>query len=189
MSGDSRVERLSRRTAADGTGTATRPIVSLLAQAEKATDLLPQLHQHALDTTGGSCAVLFRHNPRNGALQATSAFALEALRTDPWQPEPDEAALVASAFERGEPIFVSDVVSQMPDLADRLNTRAALLLPLVGRSERVGLVAVGFAAPPATPPLGDAAEVADAYVAALELVRLRQSDDLQRDVRVLLDEF
>ena len=170
--------------------TAPRPLVSTLARATKLTDLLPLLHQHAIDGTGGSCAILFRHNPRNGALQATSAFGLESLRADPWQPQPHEAALVATSFERREPTFVNDAGHQMPDLAERLGSRAALLLvPLVGRSERIGLLAIGYAQAPSPAQVGDAAEVADAFVAALELMHLRQSEDLQRDVRALLDEF
>jgi len=189
MSRDSRTERLTRsRPGSDGAQIASRPLVSLLAHAPTATDLLPHLHQHAIDATGGVSAVLFQHNPRNGALQATSAFALESLRTDPWQPAPEESAVVARAFERREPMFVPDLVERMPDLADRLATPAALLLPLVSRAERIGLVAIGFPQTPASPPSGDLMEVADAYLAALELVRLRQSDQLHRDVRTLLDE-
>ena len=168
--------------------TAQRPLISWLARAATPAELLPHLHQHAIDATGGQSAILFRHNPRNGELQATSAFGLEALRTDPWRPAPDEASLVACAFERREPMLVPDLVRAMPDLADRLGARAAMLLPLVQRSERVGLLAIGFPAPPAS--AGDeAAHVADAFVMALELNRLRERDDLQGDLRALLQQF
>src|SRR5437879_2437523 len=51
------------------TGTAQPPLVSLLAHVTKAGELLSHLHQFALDSTGGSCSLLFQHNPRNGALQ------------------------------------------------------------------------------------------------------------------------
>jgi PAS domain S-box-containing protein len=171
-------------------GTAQRPIVSLLAQISQPSELLPHLHQHALDVTGGTCSLLFQHNPRNGVLQATSAFALDVLRTDPWMPGPQEASVVASAFERRMPIFVSDVDRQMPDLHSRLNARTALLLPLVGHNERLGLVAIGLdAAPPSNAVTNEIVEVADAFITAIELFRLRQSDELQRDVRALLEEF
>jgi PAS domain S-box-containing protein len=171
-------------------GTAPRPIVSLLAQISQPSELLPHLHQHALDVTGGTCSLLFQHNPRNGVLQATSAFALDVLRTDPWMPGPPEASVVASAFERRMPIFVSDVDRQMPDLHSRLNARTALLLPLVGHSEKLGLVAIGLdAAPPSTAVTNEIVEVADAFITAIELFRLRQSDELQRHVRALLEEF
>src|SRR5262245_27274615 len=172
------------------TGTAQRPIVSLLVHITKPSDLLPHLHQHALDVTAGSCSLLFQHNPRNGVLQATSAFALEELRTDPWMPGPEESALVTSAFERHMPIFVSDADRQMPDLSARLNAQTALLLPLVSGGERVGLVAIGFDDPPgSTSVTSEIVEVADAFITAIELFRLRQSDELLRDVRALLEEF
>jgi len=171
-------------------GTALRPIASLLANGRKATELLPHLHQHALDATGGVCSLLFQQNPRNGILQATSGFALDELRTDPWVPGADEASLVASAFERTAPTLVADANRQMPDLSARLNTPAALLLPLVRDEERVGLLAVGFVSPPPPTQLpGDAGEAADAFVIALELIQLREREELLRDVRALLDEF
>src|SRR3989449_7060947 len=88
------------------------------------------------------------------------------------------------------PIFVSDADRQMPDLSGRLNARTALLLPLVSRAERIGLVASGFEdAPSSTAVTSEIVEVADAFIAAIELFRLRQSDELQRDVRALLEEF
>jgi PAS domain S-box-containing protein len=193
MPRETRTRRLTRpapgSTSGDA-GTAPRPIAALLAHGRKATDLLPHLHQHALDATGGVCSLLFQQNPRNGILQATSGFGLDELRTDPWTPGADEAALVATAFERTTATLVADANRQMPDLSARLNTPAALLLPLVRDEERVGLLAVGFVSPPPTSQLpGDAGEAADAFVAALELIQLRGREELLRDVRALLDEF
>src|ERR1700751_6083502 len=108
--------------------TAQRPLASLLAHSVKSNDLLPHLHQFALDATGGVCALLFQHNPRNGGLQATSGFRLDALRTDPWLPGDEESAVVAEAFSRAAPTLVQEAGRQTPDLAARLGTRAALLL-------------------------------------------------------------
>ena len=193
MPRDTRTRRLTRPepgSASGGAGTAPRPLTSLFAHGRKATDLLPHLHQHALDATGGICSLLFQHNPRNGLLQATSGFGLDVLRADPWVPASDEEVLVNSAFERITPTLVADANRQMPDLSARLNAPAALLLPLVRDSERVGLLAVGFVAPPSTSQFpGDAAEVADAFTTALELIQLRERAELQRDVQALLDEF
>jgi PAS domain S-box-containing protein len=170
--------------------TASRPLASLLAHSTTPNELLPHLHQHALDLTGGSRSLLFQQNPRTGGLQATSGFGLEALKTDPWLPGPDETAVVADAFARRMPTLVADTTLQTPDLAARLEARAALLLPLVRRGERVGLLAVGFDQPPSAADVGaNAIEAADAFVTALELFHLRQADDLQRDIRTLLDEF
>src|SRR5262245_45071440 len=166
-----------------------RPAVSLLAHEVRQSDLLPRLHQHALDRTGGQCSLLFQYNPRNGALHATSGFGLETLRSDAWQPPSGEAALVASAFERREPLLVRDADRRMPDLAARLGRTSALLLPLARGDDRIGLLAVGFAAPPTGEWTDDVAEVGDAFLTALELFHLRQSEELQRDVRALLADF
>jgi PAS domain S-box-containing protein len=169
---------------------AQQPLVSLLAHMTRPSDLLPHLHQHAIDVTGGSSTLLFQYNPRNGMLQATSAFHLDELRTDPWQPAAPEATLVDNAFQRRLPIFVTDAERLMPDLASRLNTHSALILPLATATDRIGVLAVGFAAPPSSPDSGpDIVEVADAFVAALVMFRFRVSEQLQRDVRLLLDEF
>ncbi|HXI30059.1 MAG TPA: ATP-binding protein [Vicinamibacterales bacterium] len=170
--------------------TAQRPPASLLAHSLKANDLLPLLHQHALDATGGVSSLLFQHNPRTGGLQTMSAFGIDALRTDPWMPGPEEAALVDDSFSRRAPTLVADAPHQVPELADRLSTRAALLLPLVRGSDRVGLLTIGFHSPPSPGSVEDAGmEAADAFITALELLHLRQAEQLQRDVRELLDEF
>jgi PAS domain S-box-containing protein len=170
--------------------TAQRPLASLLAHSLTANDLFPLLHQHALDVTGGACSLLLQHNPRTGSLQATSAFGLDTLRTDPWLPAPDESSVVSDAFARRAPALVADAAAHIPDLADRLGTRSALLLPLVRGSDRVGLLTIGFHTPPSSGSVEDTGlEVADAFITALELLHLRQADQLQRDVRELLDEF
>jgi len=170
--------------------TAQRPLASLLAHSLTANDLFPLLHQHALDVTDGSCSLLLQHNPRSGTLQATSALGLDALRTDPWLPGQEESSVVGDAFTRRAPALVADAAAHIPDLADRLGTRSALLLPLVRGSDRIGLLTIGFHTPPLAGSVEDAGlEVADAFIPALELLHLRQADQLQRDVRELLDEF
>ncbi len=171
-------------------GTTARPLASLLAHSTTPNELLPHLHQHTLDLTGGSCSLLFQQNPRTGGLQATSGFGLEELRADPWLPGPAETAVVTDAFERRMPTLVADTARQTPDLAARLEARSALLLPLVRGGERIGLVAVGFDHPPSSGAIdSNAVEAADAFVTALELFHLRQGEELQRDIRVMLEEF
>src|SRR5438034_77533 len=64
-----------------------------------------------------------------------------------------------------------------------------LLLPLGRDDERIGMLTIGFGGGvPASLP-SDVPEVADTFLVALEFSRLRQRDDLQRDLRQLLDEF
>ncbi|HWW85619.1 MAG TPA: ATP-binding protein [Vicinamibacterales bacterium] len=160
-----------------------------MAHSTKPSELLPHLHQHALEVTGGYCSLLFEHNSRDGVLQATSGFGLDSLRTDGWLPGEDEALLVEEAFVRQTPVLVTDADHQVPDLAGRLNAPAALLLPLVRGIERIGLLAVGYGVAPGACDTADASEVADAFLTALELFHLRKTEELQHDVRVLLDEF
>lgn len=165
------------------------PLVSLLARFSNRNDLLPQLHQRAVECTNGHCSLLFEHNSRNGGLQATSGFGLDELRVDTWRPGASEASIVTEAFGQQRPVFVADADTRMPDLAARLGSPAALLLPLVQGSRRLGLLAIGF--PDRTPPSSDwtaACEAADAVVTALELFRLRRNEDLQHELRQLVDE-
>jgi signal transduction histidine kinase len=192
MTRDTKTRRPTRPASSPGDDTtlAQPPLASLLAHTARPTDLLPHLHQHALDVTGGVCSLLFQMNPRNGLLQATSGFALDVLRTDPLTPGPDEAECIAGVFERRMPALIGDAPRQTPDLAARLNARAALLVPLLRGADRVGLLAVGFDTPPSVSQVdGDAAEAGDAFMVALELVNLRQGAELERDVRELLEEF
>src|SRR5688572_19506401 len=128
MPRDSRTRRLTR-PATGGTArssgsvaqtVAVPPLLTLLARTSRLIDLLPQLHQHALDVTGGNCSLLFEFNPGSGVLQATSGFGLDELKTDPWVPVEEEGALVTEAFTRRAPTLVLDARRQMPDLSARL---------------------------------------------------------------------
>ena len=189
-----RTPRLTRPAPANGaagsSGTASRPFVSRLARTPRLVDLLPHLHQHAIDAAGGRCSLLFEHNPRHSVLPATSGSGLDVLRTDPWVPASAEAGVVADVFRRNVPVLVAELEHRMPDLAGRLGAPAAWLLPLENQGQRVGLVAVGLARAPAAVRASDeVAGVADAFLTALEMCRLRRNDGLHRDLRGLLDEF
>jgi len=166
------------------------PLVSLLGQGARLTDVLPRLHQYALQVTGGSCSLLFEQNPRNAVLQATSGYGVDELRTDPWAPSDAEGALVSETFIRRAPTFVSDVAQQMPELSERLKTPAALLVPLVRDAERSGLLVIGFnEVPDADVVSRGVAEVPDIFLTSLELFRLRQNEELERELRQLFDDF
>jgi PAS domain S-box-containing protein len=164
--------------------------MSLLAAGSRATDLLPHLHRHALESTGGQCSLLFEYNPRSGALHATSGYGLDELRADPWTPGPDEAALVTQTFTRLEAVLVTDLARQMPDLGVRLGRSSALLLPLAQGDDRLGLLTIGFSGAPDMAAISaESRATSDAFITALDLLRLRRRDDLQRDLRALIDEF
>jgi PAS domain S-box-containing protein len=166
----------------------SRPLISLLARSPGPNELLSGLHEHALEVTGGVCSILFQHNPRNGLLHATSGCGLDSLRVEAWTPDGDERGLIDSTFDGRSAILVADADRLAPDLSARLEAQAALLVPLVGESERIGLLAVGFRTPPPRT-IADVEHVGDAFLAALELIRLRQRDQVQRDVISLLDAF
>ena len=137
MSPNSRTRRLTQPSApvpARTPAVSAAPLVSLLGQGAGPTDVLPRLHQYALEVTGGSCSLLFEHNPRTAVLQATSGYGVDQLVTDPWAPSDAESAVVSEAVIRRAPTFVSDLAHQMPDLSERLKTPAAVLVPLVRSS-------------------------------------------------------
>ena len=196
MSADSRSRRSpgptggvpQARTA--NTGTVPRSIVSLLAQATRIIDVLPHLHQHAVDSTGGACSLLLEHNPRSGVFHATSGFGLESLSSEPLIAGAGERALIDQAFDARAPVLVSDADHLAPELAARLGTRTALLVPLRRGDDRIGLLVIGFVEPPRDGSFdAGAVEASDAFLIGLELFRLSEGDQLQRDIRELLNEF
>src|SRR5262245_32087589 len=80
------------------------PLTSLLARNTRLVDLLPHLHQQAVEISGGSRSLLFEQNPRNGLMLATSGFGVDGLPSDPWTPGPGEAAVIDGTFARHEPL-------------------------------------------------------------------------------------
>ena len=94
------------------------------------------------------------------------------------------------ALSHSAPTLVSEADRQVPELSARLRTASILLVPLRKGSEPLGMLAVGLERPPLADGIGgDVSEVVDAFVTALELFRLRQSETLHRDIRGLLEEF
>jgi signal transduction histidine kinase len=163
-------------------------LATLLATAARSADVLPHLHEYAVAVVGGRSSLLFEVNPRNGAMQATSGFGLDTLRTDPWQPGDVERGLVEDTFGQRAATLVTDTERLTPDLCLRLGTPAALLIPLATETERAGLLAVGLETAP-TGPLAATAPLADLFLVSLEWFRFRRRQDLQRDLRDLLDGF
>jgi PAS domain S-box-containing protein len=183
--------RATRRPAPPASGVAPAgdlPLLRLVAQATSLAELLPHLHRRALRAARGTRSLLFERNRRNGALQATSGYALEEMPTDPWIPSQPDTDLVAGAFSRSAPTLVAHARRQLPELARRLDADGVLLVPLQQNGDEIGLLAIGVDSS------GSAAsdelpEVADAFVTALELFGLRHNQVLQHDLRSVLDEF
>jgi signal transduction histidine kinase len=164
-------------------------LARVLARHARMADLLPHLHEYAVDTAKGRCSVLLQTNPRTSLLHATSAFGLDYLPTSPWLTG-DEARLAETTIASDGPIVASDLPTRHPALAENLGTRHAVLLPLAGLEEPVGIVVIGLDTEPSAHRLAEAlTPVADAFVLALERNRLQRDADLQRDVRVLLQDF
>src|ERR1700730_171935 len=94
-----------------------QPLATLLSHATSLTEVLPYLHRYAISAAGGRCSLLFEHNARSDAMQATSGYGLDALPTGPWVPSPPEAALISKALSRSTATMASDAARQMPDLS------------------------------------------------------------------------
>jgi signal transduction histidine kinase len=167
----------------------SEPLISLLTRAAKLTDVLPHLHQRALDTTGAVCSLLFEVNFPHGGFQATSAVGVNQLPIDAWCPMVRDRHLVTACFAGRKPLVIADADRQMPELSRRVGRRSLVLLPLAHGRHRMGLLALGFADLAAPTVRGDVMEIADAFVTTLDLFRLRQKEQIQGDVRRLLDEF
>ena len=190
MSGSPRTRRLTGPVAhvvpprAEASEEPALPLVSLLAHASRLTDVLPRLHQYALELTGGACALLFEIHPRNAVLQATSGYGLDELRTDPWVPSNEESVLVSDAFGRRTTTFVADLDRQMPDLASRWACRLRSSSRSRATRSAWGCLATSFGRV-------DGGVVGPEWrkfgrpLATLSFFRLRQTRNWQRDIRGL----
>jgi len=168
----------------------TADLVRVLAGTDRMADLLPQLHERAVVSAGGTCSVLLQLDPRTNTLRATSGFGLTWLSVEPWLTSRQEAEACERAFARREVVAVPDLRTSMPDLAAHLGCRAALLVPLARLHERLGMLIVGRADAGQPSDGGSAvAVVGDAFVLALERARMERDADLQRELRDLLHAF
>jgi signal transduction histidine kinase len=134
--------------------------------------------------------VLLQTNPRTGLLHPTSAFGLEYLPTSPWLTGEAEARLAHLLAKSEGPVPAADLKTRYTVLAEGLGTRHAVLIPLIGLEAPLGIVIIGTDSDPGGQDLETLlAPVADAFVLALEWLRLQRDADLQRDVRILLQDF
>lgn len=165
-------------------------LVSLLARATTLAALLPALHHRLLDASGGSSSLLFESNPRSGLLESTSGYGVDHLFDGAWQAAPSEQAVIDLAFAQGRPTLVTDAERALPELARTLAAAAVVLIPLQRDHQRLGLLAVGHPgrSAPRTALSPGVADIADAFICGLELFRLRGREELQHDLRDLMDD-
>ena len=132
--------------------------------------------------SGARTSVLLRTKPGTGRLHALSAAGLDSLGPEPWFIKPTEKDAVERAWTEQTPTIVAD----SPGIAARLQSKGALLIPLLSHSERLGILALGIDdVAGATARTEDLAAVGDLFAIVLERARLTRDRTLARDVREL----
>ena len=201
MATDKTTRRGATRTAGSFSAvTRTRPVTAhpsarkpseltcILTATHDLSELLPQLHQQALEATGAVASILFEFDQRAGALRPTSAWAPD-FSADAWRPQPAERQAVQQAFHQTEPTLAYQIGARMPSLTRQLGTAAGLFVPIARPTERLGLLVLGLRHRAGPGLERDVGPVADAFALALERAGLQRSAELQRDVRELLLSF
>jgi PAS domain S-box-containing protein len=157
-------------------------LASAVARSDRMADLLPLFHQHALQATGGRSSVVLRLNPRTGQLQGDSAAGLEFLGPEPWLADAQGQAAAERCWAGGTPITLRHVA----DLPERLLAPSAVLMPLVARDRRFGLLVIGVEDDHAVEVHGgELTVIADLLSISLERARSRREADLHQDLREL----
>jgi PAS domain S-box-containing protein len=168
-------------------GTPQASLLQALTRTDRLGDLLPLLHQQAIEAVGGRSSIVFQFDPSGAWLQATSAHSVDRLPTEPWLAT---SGLVPQALYRGDgPVYVADVARSIQGVAEYLGTPAALLVPLSILDDRLGVLAVGCSAPPPEEQLPKVSDAGHALALALDRNRATRDADLQRELRALLDDF
>ena len=172
-------------------GAPARSLLSLLAEGAGRNAALPLLHQQALPSRAAAVRCCSSTTRATGHLHATSGSGIDALPTGPWHPDGSRGhARRPLVRSRRAHIRFAIVAHQMPDLPQRLDARRVLLVPLVRARRAWGLLAVGFTDRRVPAP----SLVAQRRHRPLSCRRSnsfasRQREELQRDIRELLDDF
>jgi PAS domain S-box-containing protein len=165
-------------------------LTRLLVRSDRLADLLPQLHQKAVEVAGGQRSVLLQRHPNDRRLRATSAFGLDQLPGDDWAATAPEEARLDQIFRGDRPVLVTDLRQTLPSIAGGLQASSALIVPLHSPQHRVGLLLI---ARDSSPVPDDGLEVVgavgDLLVMALERAQMVREADLQRDLGNLFQLF
>jgi signal transduction histidine kinase len=133
---------------------------------------------------GGRTAILFQFDRNGDWLQATSAYGVDVLPTEPWRGD----AFPAPIFQDSVPLYIPDVQRSVAGLPEYLGSANAVLVPLAHRQDPIGVLVVGCDEP-SRDQLREVTSVGHAFVLALERTRSSGDADLQRELRTLLQEF
>ena len=156
-----------------------------LTATDRLSELLPVLHQHAVTAIGGRSCILFQFARTGGTLQATSAYGVEHLPSQPWP-----ARMVpVTLFKNEKPQFVADVSRILRGAAEYLGTLPAVLVPLAHMRNPIGVLVIGCDKPPSPGQMVQAASVGHALTLALDRARTTSQGDLQAELRELLQAF
>jgi len=164
----------------------TPDLLEALTRSDQLAELLPALHQQAVAAVGGRASLLFQFDPDGQALQATSAYGTDRLPSESWTPAESP---VGEVFRDQRPVFVADVRSTAPMLAEALEAPGAVLVPLSYLIERIGILVIGSETAPSPAALETVSSVGHALALALDRARKARDADLHRDLRGLLQEF
>ena len=164
----------------------TPDLLEALTRSDRLAELLPALHQQAVAAVGGRASLLFQFDPDGQALQATSAYGTDRLPSESWTPAESP---VGEVFRDQRPVFVADVRSTAPMLAEALEAPGAVFVPLSCLIERIGILVIGSETAPSPAALETVSSVGHALALALDRARKARDADLHRDLRGLLQEF
>ena len=157
-----------------------------LTATDRLSDLLPVLHHHAVAASNGRSSILFQFKRDDGdVLQATSAFGVERLPTDPWLVRTVPPGLSGHK----QPQFIEDISTLVRNGSDFLGTRSAVFVPLTHLNESMGVLLVGCETMPSAEQLAHTATVGHAFVLALVRARAASEFDLQSQLKELLQAF
>jgi two-component system NtrC family sensor kinase len=166
------------------------PIIRMVAQSRHHERLIEELHARAQLASNASRSVLLEFDPHRQHFRPTSGAGFEHLANEPWIELRDSLKVVFELFAAGYPRQVAPVSTVVPDLAMHLDTRAAILAPVVSQGHGFGVLVLGTSAVvPAHEWLDHVAECADGFALALERQHLTQQLERQRDTDALVLEL
>jgi signal transduction histidine kinase len=162
-----------------------------MAGRDRLADVLPDLHQRAIQACGGTCSVLLSPavKGRSGLL-ATSAFGLDRLERDLWLTSSAGRVAAARAWETSEIVLLGRLPQTASDLATRLGTSGAVLVPVVASDRVLGLLVIGTDDLALAEAARDAVRgVADLLALVLERARLKRETDSRREISSIFSEL